>query len=1184
MNLADTLKDSNYKLSQFKQAEIDWLEESIFIKETKKGDIPYVKCLVRNKDIQLKPEEAIRQLYLKVLTTRYQYPVNRLAVEYGVNFGREVKRADIVVLDKDRVDTAYIIVEVKKPKLKDGKNQLRSYCNATGAPMSVWTNGEQISYYQRKDPNYFNDISDIPNVHQTLADILDEKFTLDDLVTHDKLKEQRKSLKTLIEEMEDEVLANAGVDVFEEVFKLIFTKLYDEWYSGQGNRRSTRQLEFRNTGQTETDLRNKIQNLFDKAKQKWEGVFSEDAKITLTPSHLAVCVSSLEDVKLFNSNLDVVDEAFEYLINQSSKGEKGQFFTPRYVIDMCVKMLNPQEDEYMIDTAAGSSGFPVHTIFYVWKQILEEEGIEASHLFSIEEKPAHCKDRCDEYVQEKVFAIDFDEKAVRVARTLNLIAGDGQTNVLHLNTLDYKRWDERIKDEAWQDVYFPGWKRLKKLRPKGSKDYREFQFDILMANPPFAGDIKERDLIARYDLGIKPNGKQHNKLGRDILFIERNLDFLKPGGRMAIVLPQGRFNNSSDKQIRDFIAERCRILAVVGLHGNTFKPHTGTKTSVLFVQKWNDDPKLGTLCPKQDDYNIFFATMRKSGKDNSGEKIYRRIIPQEEENLSKKEKDRQLILDNHDHLVVDHDLYNHDGMTEDGIAEAFIEFAKKEKLSFFEQSLSVSPFDVEKYERLMDRLETSIVKLNEALTSASTFRLDSEYYKKEFLLDEKILTSKQKQFEKFHNLKLDVDASAFYPSIEPYYGEGNLPFLRVADVNKTIDYENCTSIPVDLIEKYPTLKTVNQGDIVLTKGGSVARIGLVNKEAAASRDLIFINSSKLEKYNQVFLYLYFQTNFCNRLLLRSSSQSVQAHLTITLVRELKLFKASDIFKNKLHDLVCLSKNLLKQSQKIYFEAEELLLSELGLKDWQPTEENIAVKSFAESFGKSDRLDAEHYQPKYDQLEEAIKNSGFPIQKLGTLINPIQNGFDYREFIDKGTPYIRVGDIKQGKINLDNAAKVAITIANVNKPVGLKVGDILFTRKGSFGNSAVVDKQALNGIISSEIMLVRLTSISKKLILPEYISLFLNSQFGYLQVERRVHGVAYYSISQADLADIMIPIILIEKQKNIVQKITHSFELKTKSRQLLEIAKTGVEKAIEENEELATAWINQQLKILEIELP
>jgi type I restriction enzyme M protein len=739
MKLADILKDSNYKLSQFTTAEIEQLEQSITLKPSKSGEVPYAVCLVRQKAIKLTPEEAIRQLYLQVLTDRLNYPISRIQVEYGVNFGREVKRADIVVMDKDRPNTVYMLVELKKPKMKDGKDQLRSYCNATGAPIAIWTNGDQISYYQRKDPNYFEDITDIPNVNQTLADILKECVTLVDLIAKDKLLKENKSLKTLIEEMEDEVLANAGVDVFEELFKLIFTKLYDEWYSGQGNRRSKRCLEFRNTGQTESELKNKIQDLFDNAKKKWEGVFGEDAKISLTPSHLSICVSSLENVKLFNSNLDVIDEAFEYLINQSSKGDKGQYFTPRYVIDMCVKMLNPQEDEYMIDTAAGSSGFPVHTIFHVWRQILADEGLEASHLFSLEDKPP----RCNEYVEEKVFAIDFDEKAVRVARTLNLIAGDGQTNVLHLNTLDFELWNEVTDQEEWDDIYNAGFKRLKRLRPKGSKDYREFQFDVLMANPPFAGDIKEPRMIARYDLAKKPDGKWQNKVGRDILFIERNLDFLKPGGRMAIVLPQGRFNNSSDKNIRDFVAERCRILAVVGLHGNTFKPHTGTKTSVLFVQKWNDDPKVGALCPRRDDYNIFFATMQKTGKDNSGEKIYRKIGASPPEipptplkkggfEVGSVVREGGLDLDSafdkgvlssnsplfkggrggseflqdiHGHLIVEHDLYNHEGLTEDGIAEAFSEFAKKEKLSFFEPSPSVTPFDAVRYQRLMDGLE-----------------------------------------------------------------------------------------------------------------------------------------------------------------------------------------------------------------------------------------------------------------------------------------------------------------------------------------------------------------------------------------------------------------------------------------------------------------------------------------------
>ena len=124
-------------------------------------------------------------------------------------------------------------------------------------------------------------------------------------------------------------------------------------------------MEFRNTGQTDSELKVKIQNLFNNAKNQWRGVFPEYSEFELSDTHLSVCISSLQDVKLFNSNLQIVDEAFEYLVNKSAKGEKGQYFTPRHVIDMCVKMLNPKRGEYMIDTASGSCGFPVHTFFQV---------------------------------------------------------------------------------------------------------------------------------------------------------------------------------------------------------------------------------------------------------------------------------------------------------------------------------------------------------------------------------------------------------------------------------------------------------------------------------------------------------------------------------------------------------------------------------------------------------------------------------------------------------------------------------------------------------------------------------------------------------------------------------------------------------------------------------------------------
>lgn len=660
MTIVDILKDSDYKAEQFSAASIERLNARIEERTDKKGKVSaVVKCLVRKKDIILKPEEVIRQLFIDKLIYEYGYPVSRMQVEYPVYFGREVKRADIVIMDEDRPLVPYIVIEVKKPTLKDGKDQLKSYCNSTGAPIAVWTNGDQIAFYNRQDPNYFKDIRNIPTATQTLEDIVSVKWTIQDLREKDRLQKERLSLKDVILDLEDEVLANAGVDVFEECFKLIFAKLYDEFLSGQT---PSRYLEFTSAGRTDFKLKEKIQELFDKANQKWKGVFDENTRILLSPSHLAICVSSLQSVKLFNSNLDVVDDAFEYLMSKSSKGEKGQFFTPRYVIEMCVRMLNPKEGEKMIDTACGSSGFPVHTIFHVWRQMAKDRGLNISEFFSLDQKPYEFT----EYVKDNIFGIDFDEKAVRVARTLNLIAGDGHTNVLHLNTLDYTQWGETAKQEDWLSTYFEGFDRLKKLRVDRSS-YRDFNFDILMANPPFAGDIKESRILSMYDLAKNAQGKQQNKVGRDILFIERNLDFLKPGGRMAIVLPQGRFNNSSDKYIREYIADHCRILAVVGMHGNVFKPHTGTKTSVLFVQKWDD-----VLCPKKDDYPIFFATMQEPSKKNSGEIIYVK------DPVSGEKK-----LDSHGHMYVQHDLYNHEGLTQDGIAEAFIEFAKKEGLSFF---------------------------------------------------------------------------------------------------------------------------------------------------------------------------------------------------------------------------------------------------------------------------------------------------------------------------------------------------------------------------------------------------------------------------------------------------------------------------------------------------------------------
>ena len=184
-----------------------------------------------------------------------------------------------------------------------------------------------------------------------------------------------------------------------------------------------------------------------------------------------------------------------------------------------------------------------------------------------------------------VYAIDSSPKAVKIAKALNLIAGDGKSNVYELNSLNPPKWSEEGKA-----AFRPLLTRFES-RTDDEQNQREFQyfdFDILMTNPPFAGGISEREILRQYRLAER-NGRTVSKIGRDILFIERNLNFLKQGGRMAIVLPQGRLNNTNDLPIRNFLFSKARILAVVGLHGNTFKPHAGTKTSVVFLQKYTDE-------------------------------------------------------------------------------------------------------------------------------------------------------------------------------------------------------------------------------------------------------------------------------------------------------------------------------------------------------------------------------------------------------------------------------------------------------------------------------------------------------------------------------------------------------------------------------------------------------------------
>ena len=1130
--LENLFSDSTHKSTIFKPEQIAAVAAAAYTKIVRGKETPFIKCFVRGKEIRLTPEEAVRQMFIRKLIDEYGYKISQMEVEHAIHFGREVKRADIVIFEPNRPNVEYIIVEVKKPKLKDGKGQLKSYCNATGATMGVWSNGEKISFYHRKDPNYFEDIPDIPRAGQKLKDILRERRTIENLIAEDKLLRENKTLADLIRELEDEVLAHAGVDVFEEVFKLIYTKLYDEMMSGRDKNRI---LEFWNYGETESELKETIQNLFDRAKNKWAGIFADDDKIKLTPSHLAICISSLQNVKLFNSNLDVIDDAFEYLMSKKKKSEKSQFFTPRYVIDMCVRMLNPKSNETMIDTAAGSCGFPVHTIFFVWKKILDDKKIPQSHLFSLERKPIECED----YVGKKIFAIDFDEDVVRIARTLNLIAGDGKTNVLHFtNTLDYERWDE-IMDEDWREKYNEGWQKLRKLRTV-KNDNSRFNFDILMANPPFSGEIKDSRIITKYELG-KNNGKFQSKVKSVILFIERNLNFLKSGGRMAIVLPQGILNNSSDKYIRDFIAERCRILAVVGLHGNVFKPHTGTKTSVLFVQKWDDE-----LCPRRDDYPIFFATMREPSKDNSGEKILETL-------------DGKLLRDNHNHTIVKHDLFNHDGKTRDGIAEAFIEFAKREGLSFFEQG----SFDAAKYKILSEELECTENFLSEIRSNPISNRIDSEYFLKEYTEN----ISKLKNY-KYGYSRLDSYLKRISGGATPLgaqYVEQGIMFLRVQNIMQ--NYFNLNDVVYITEQQSEEIKRskLNKNDVLLTiTGVSYGKSAVVTENLSGANINQHSVKMELKNFNPYCLSTFLNSKFGKFQSDKYIIGVTRPALDYDSIRNFIIPSFSKEFQKKIEDTILSAQKIERRADENYHAAEKILSEALGLENFKPSSENVAIKNFSTSFSVSGRLDAEFYQPKYDDIEKklaALSNG----RRVKDFFKLVKTACDRRaDFYN----YVEIGDV-----NVSSGVAVANKIATDELPDNAKImtqADDVLVSKVRPNRGAVAILRENNLLVSGAFAVLR----SSKNFSVEVLQVLLRTKiYRELMLKFNV-GTSYPVIKDEDVLNLPLPIIEGALQEKIAAQVAESFRLRSESEKLLSRAKRAVELAIELGEDAAIKFLEE----------
>lgn len=422
---------------------------------------------------------------------------------------------------------------------------------------------------------------------------------------------QEGNLESMFLRMEELVLANSGEDEFEEVFKLLIAKLWDE-YSAQSKFYVHKSAE--STAEAVTEL-------LREAQQAWSGILDE-AKPRLTKEHLSICVDALAKHNILNGSLEVIDNFFEFIVAKTAKGAKGQYFTPRYVIELCVRMLRPQSTETTLDPACGSGGFLLHTLRFIHNK----EGLDIDSL------KLFCKD--------KLWGFDIDSRAIRVAKTLMLVAGDGSTNLIRLNSLLKPSTIDLFNKRDEPTLTIEDVCRSRMRRHRG--------FDLILTNPPFAGEVREKELLDSYSVST---GKKN--IERDVLFIERCVDLLRPGGRLAIVLPHNKFGGKSFATLREWIFRKARILAVIGLARNTFLPHTHQKASVLLLQKHDEFSRISA------DYNIFFAISEKDGKNSKGQFIFRDSSLYGSDLWNKIDHDFAEILDSFEQFLKDENIHFH---------------------------------------------------------------------------------------------------------------------------------------------------------------------------------------------------------------------------------------------------------------------------------------------------------------------------------------------------------------------------------------------------------------------------------------------------------------------------------------------------------------------------------------------
>lgn len=558
----------------------------------------YIIDFISGQEVKATPEEIEAvQIFSKQLVEDYGYPKNHIQtrpqfrVKVRPSDTKKEYPVDIAVFpnDKKQEDDIHIIIECKKKNRKDGKTQLQDYLRFSKAFLGVWFNGDERLFLRKVEKDgriEFEEIPNIPKFGQRVEDI--GKFRRKDLKPTHNLKATFKAIRNhlaanTVGATRDEVLA-------QQLINLIFCKIYDERFTEPNDIVTFRA----GVDEEAKDVKERILDLFDKVKRKYKEVLDDSDTITLDANSVAYVVGELQNYCLIEAERDIIADAFETFIGHALKGGQGQFFTPRNVVKMMVDILDPNDEDLIIDPACGSGGFLIEALRHIWRK-LDAEG-EKYHW-----NKSNLQEEKMEVALNKIRGIDKDYFLSKVAKAYMAIIGDGKSGIFTEDSLEVpNNWGTMTKTKIHLN-----------------------DFSVLMTNPPFGAKIPVRgeEKLKQFDLGHKwkqdkksnewEKGKLKDKETPQILFIERCLQLLKDGGRMAMVLPDGIYGNESLGYIRNWLLKQGRIIAVIDVPLETFMPNTSTKTTIMIFQKLPEN-KI------KKDYPVFMAVAETCGHDRRG--------------------------------------------------------------------------------------------------------------------------------------------------------------------------------------------------------------------------------------------------------------------------------------------------------------------------------------------------------------------------------------------------------------------------------------------------------------------------------------------------------------------------------------------------------------------------------------